>query len=355
MARLSGWLVTDEEEAVPGADGLVTLLDTWFGDRATWLDDNEGLAPTLDETPGWSGWDSWNQTEKTENLRSLLETKRDRVVLIPPNDNLAEILTEVWQGDGWRYPDDGGLAQSLDGLSDWKGWESWDITLASLREWLTPLPAEWTGAEPAEPAEEAQPVQQVQPAPEVQPQPQSTQGVGVKEFINETDGVPERVHPPGADPATIGVTPGVYWARHHDGVSAWLPYDAPSRTWLDPGTGEWRPYERVGVVTSAATFDPDWGLHFRTAGDDYEYSLDGKTGWTADPYSLRPDLMAPPEPQQQPAGPSPDDVAIGEEESTEELDNVVAEFRSKAEKQGLYLTDDEIIEFLDEYLSDQSS
>lgn len=34
MGRLSGWLVTDGGEAALGAEHLVNLLDTWFGDRA---------------------------------------------------------------------------------------------------------------------------------------------------------------------------------------------------------------------------------------------------------------------------------------------------------------------------------
>jgi hypothetical protein len=43
------------------------------------------------------------------------------------------------------------------------------------------------------------------------------------------------------------------WARHHDGVKRWLPYDEPSRTWLYENT--WVPYERVGAPSAGEDLD----------------------------------------------------------------------------------------------------
>jgi hypothetical protein len=147
MERLSDWLMTGEGTLVTGTEGLAGILDTWFGDRNAWQEDGTtGLAGTLDLTPGWSGWDGWNKTEKTENLRVLLETVRDRVVLVPPGDELAGDLDNLWGGEVWREAGDQGLAVALDQLPGWEGWDGdTGLSLDMLRGWLTPLPEAWTG------------------------------------------------------------------------------------------------------------------------------------------------------------------------------------------------------------------
>lgn len=145
VGRLTGWLLTDDGRAADDAGNLVNLLSLWFRDPDLWERDDTGLAPLLDRTPGWSGWDSWQPAEKVEKLGLLLGTVRERVVLIPPEDELAVRLYQLWGNDTWRSADDIGLARAFDHLPDWSGWDSAsDLTLETLRGWLTPLPTAWT-------------------------------------------------------------------------------------------------------------------------------------------------------------------------------------------------------------------
>jgi hypothetical protein len=144
---LSGWLLDLGDSQSDLATEVIGELDAWFTGEigANWRnDDATGLASTLDVTPGWDP----GASGKLESLKALVDDVRLRVRLIPPGYPLAAVLDGVWGDDSWRREDSAGLARALDQLPGWQNdsWVTPDLTLDTLRGWLDPVPAAWTGA-----------------------------------------------------------------------------------------------------------------------------------------------------------------------------------------------------------------
>jgi hypothetical protein len=254
MSRLSGWLLTDDGHAVAGAEGLVESLEFWFAGSsgAAWRgDDENGLPAMLDSVPGWWGWDSWDHSQKAENLRMLLDSARDRTALIPPGDELAHRLTGVWQGEWWRGADEYGLACALDQLPGWESWAVPDLTLETLRAWLTPLPSEWDAEAGAEHA------RQVDGAAPDGHQPELDESVNPPRWRRKAADAEEFEHYHQDDDVWERHRDGL-WHRLHSDAFGWMAYDRPSGTWLDPATGHtrWRTFEEVGTPLAASPEDP---------------------------------------------------------------------------------------------------